>query len=789
MLAWFCTAWVAGCLLTHQLAGLPNTLHVVLASSVLLGLSILARRFPFISLMMCTACGLAMGTAWSTWCAKERLADSLEPKLEGYVTRLTVMVNSIARADPQGQQFEAVRLGEAPPGVPRHLMIRWPAQVSKDSSVANTQLVMPGQVWRAALVLKRPRSNINPHMFDSEAHQFARGIRAVGTVRGVPQRMQDEHWSSAHALVQRVRHHIRAAMQLAIGDKRYGPVLIALAVGDQQGVRADDWKVFNLAGITHLVSISGSHVTLMAALVARILLACWKRAHWRHVSLSSRIPAKTAAGGVAMVIAFLYCLLAGWGVPAQRTFFMLLVAWLAWTSRLRLSAHQVLSMAGFVVCMLDPWSVTSTGFWLSFGAVWVLWMASQTTGRFRPIKKSRWAHHWQALASATRLQWMISLSLVPILSWLFQQVSVASPLANALAIPVVTLVVTPASLLLAGLSLVDSLSFASTGLAWVAHGAFEWMMVPVSVLATARWALIDLPAFPFVLMVASVIGLAWSLQPMGVPARWAGWLWMSVALCWSPGRPRPGQWHMLALDVGQASSVLILTHQHAVLFDAGGRTANSDDGERIVKPVLRALGVKQLDLVMISHDDRDHVGGLDAILQEVPVKRLVRSTCHRGMRWEMDKVQLEVLHPDRPVEPALADKKTGKRNHRSCVLKVSGAHHSVLLPGDITSREEVKLLSAGMSPVNVVLAPHHGSDTSSSMAWVQATGARHVIFQSGWLNRFGHPSRQVMARWQAIGAQPWRTDRHGGVWVRSQDNRLIVESTREQRKRYWHFDD
>lgn len=246
---------------------------------------------------------------------------------------------------------------------------------------------------------------------------------------------------------------------------------------------------------------------------------------------------------------------------------------------------------------------------------------------------------------------------------------------------------------------------------------------------------------------------------------------------------------MLALDVGQASSVLILTHQHAVLFDAGGRTANSDDGERIVKPVLRALGVKQLDLVMISHDDRDHVGGLDAILQEVPVKRLVRSTCHRGMRWEMDKVQLEVLHPDRPVEPALADKKTGKRNHRSCVLKVSGAHHSVLLPGDITSREEVKLLSAGMSPVNVVLAPHHGSDTSSSMAWVQATGARHVIFQSGWLNRFGHPSRQVMARWQAIGAQPWRTDRHGGVWVRSQDNRLIVESTREQRKRYWHFDD
>jgi len=760
-----------------------------MASLVLLGLSILVRRFPFVALTMCTACGLAMGMAWSTWCAKERLADSLDPKLEGYVTRLTVMVNSIARADPQGQQFEAVRVGEEPSDVPRHLMIRWPAQVSKDNPVANTQLVLPGQVWRAALVLKRPRSNINPHLFDGEAHQFARGIRAVGTVRGVPQRMQDEPWSSAHTLVQRVRHHIRAAMQRAIGDKRYGPVLIALAVGDQQGVRAEDWQVFNLAGMTHLVSISGSHVTLMAALVARMFFVCWKHAYWQHVSLSSRIPAKTAAGGVAMMMAFLYCLLAGWGVPAQRTFFMLLVAWLAWTSRLRLSAHQVLSMAGFVVCMLDPWSVTSTGFWLSFGAVWVLWMASQSAGRFRSVKKGRWLHHCLALGAVARLQWMISLSLVPVLCWWFQQVSLASPLANAMAIPVVTLIVTPASLLLAGLSMMDSLMFASKGLAWLAHSAFEFLMVPVSALATARWALIDVPAFPFVFLVGSVLGLAWSLQPKGMPARWAGWLWMSAALCWSPSRPRPGEWYMLALDVGQASSVLILTHQHAVLFDAGGRTAHSDDGERVVTPVLRSLGVKQLDLVMISHDDRDHVGGLDAILKGLPVNRLVRSTCHRGMKWEMDKVQLEILYPERTLEPASPNQKTGKRNHRSCVLKVSGAHHSLLLPGDITSREEVKLLSAGMTPVNVVVAPHHGSDTSSSLSWVQATGAQHVIFQSGWLNRFGHPSRKVLARWQAAGAQAWRTDRHGGVWVRAQDNRLIVESTREQRKRYWHFDD
>ncbi len=806
MLAWFCTGWVAGCLLTHQLAALPNTFHVFVAGAVLLGLLILARRLLFLAWLIAIICGLAFGLAWSTWSAKDRLSNALDPQLEGYVTRLTLLVTSIAKVDAHGQQFDAVLMGDAPKGVPRNIQVHWPGHASQPSSDhshdPSVQVVMPGQVWRAALVLKRPRSKINPHLFDSEAHSFSRGIRAIGTVRGLPRLIRDEPWSSANTLVQRLRHHIRAAMLRAIGDKRYGPVLIALAVGDQNGVRSDDWKVFNLAGITHLVSISGSHVTLMAALAARLCLAGWKRARWRGGALCSRVPAKTAAGCVAMVIAFLYCLLAGWGVPAQRTFFMLLVAWLAWTSRMRLSSHQVLSVAGFVVSLLDPWSVTSTGFWLSFGAVWVLWMASQSRGRCRPERNGRWRRHFSTLASATRMQWVISLSLVPMLCWLFQQVSLASPLANAVAIPVVTLVVTPASLLLAGLSMVETLSFASSSLAWFAHAAFEWMMVPVSTLTKANWSLIEIPAFPVSLLATAVLGMAWSLQPRGVPARWAGWLWMSLALCWSPSRPGPGEWHLLALDVGQASSVLILTHQHTVLFDAGGRSAKSDDGERILLPVLRALGIKKLDLVVISHEDRDHIGGLESILKGIPVKMLVGTTsrleftaqrphltCQRGASWRMDDVRLEVLHPEREMTNTPPPQKTRKRNHQSCVLSISGKHHSVLLPGDITAKEEAKLVSSIVPRAHVVLAPHHGSDTSSSPDWVRATGAQHVIFQSGWLNRFGHPSGQVLARWEAAGAKPWRTDRQGAIWVLSQGKELVVMSAREQRRRYWHFDD
>lgn len=821
MLAWFCTGWVAGCLLVHQLAALPNVFHCFLTGVGLFAATIAARKHSLVALMLFTAFGIMMGGVWTTWCASDRQADALDPKLEGYVTRVSFAVTSIAKVDSHSQQFDAIRVGDTPRGVPQNMVIHWSVQGASQTSANQGQSVLPGQVWRAALVLKRPRSTINPHLYDSEAYQFARGVRAVGTVRGQPTLILDDPWSNVNTLVQRVRHHIRAAMQRAIGDRRYGPVLIALAVGDQNGVSADDWRVFNLAGITHLVSISGSHVTLMAALIARLCLLVWKWSQWRGKPLSSWIPAKTAAGCVAMVTAFLYCLLAGWGVPAQRTFFMLLVAWLAWTSRLRLSAHQVLSVAALVVSWLDPWSVISTGFWLSFGAVWVLWMASQSTGRARHQTKSRWARYLFALAGATRLQWVISLSLIPILCWLFQQVSVASPLANAVAIPVVTLIVTPASLLLAGFSMLDSRSMLASGLAWVAHGAFDWMMVPVNSLAAAEWALIEMPAFPSVWLATALAGLAWSLQPKGVPARWAGWLWMSAALCWSPSRPRPGEWHLLALDVGQASSVLILTARQAMLFDTGGRSLRSDDGERIVLPVLRALGIRKLDVVVISHEDRDHVGGLHSIVDAMPLVRLVgalgftvdpargatrgknnislsHTPCQKGMSWDMDQVRVEALHPDviaesgspKGLDPsrslAQRKQKTSKRNHHSCVLRVSGFHHSVLLPGDITAREEMKMLDANIKSVDVVLAPHHGSDTSSSAAWVRAMGAEHVIFQSGWLNRFGHPSPQVLTRWQDAGASIWRTDRDGAIWVRSEHKGLTVLSMRKSRQRYWH---
>ena len=805
MLAWMGTGWVAGCLLTHQLASLPN-MYVCLATGLcLFVLSMLLRVRASCVGWVSLTCGVLLGVTWATWSASVRLEDALDPKLEGYVTRVTFVVTSIARVDAQGQQFEAERIGEAPSGVPRHLLIYWRGAATSQEMHQTKDTVMPGQIWRAALVLKRPRSRMNPHGFDAEAHLFARNVRAIGTVRGMPLMVGDTPWMTAYVAIQRARHHIRDGMQRVIGQKRYGPVMIALAMGDQNGVRADDWSLFNLAGMTHLVSISGSHVTLIAALIARLSLAWWKRISWGGVAWASRVPAKTVAGGVAIVTAFIYCLLAGWGVPAQRTFFMLLVTWLAWMSRMRLTAHQVLAPAGWVVCLLDPWAVLATGFWLSFGAVWVLWMASQSSGRSRPDESSRWRQRLALVVSAVRLQWIISLALVPVLCWLFQQVSLASPLANAVAIPVVTMVVTPLSIVVAGLSLIPVLDGLTRMIAHLAHGAFALMMVPVEMMATASWAVIDIPAFPAIWLALGTVGLCWSLQPKGLPGRWAGWLWMASALCWTPARPREGDWTLLALDVGQASSVLLITARHALLVDAGGRSVSADDGQRVIVPTLRALGIKTLNGVVISHLDRDHVGGLASLLEKVPVEMLAgapgrettmpgRSTnnpaqhvsCHRGLQWERDGVRMEALHPFAFNE---SNRDRGKRNAQSCVIRVTGKHHAVLLPGDIGAAEEARLLAAGMTPADVVLAPHHGSATSSSAQWVRAIHARHVIVQAGWMNRFGHPHPQVMERWREAGAQAWVTSRHGAIWAHSEQGELRLTSSRASRRRYWHIED
>jgi len=827
-------AFVAGVAWVQTLAALPPA-WVLMAWGILALLfgavlapilgpqswrGVLAWSLPLLALWL--------GVTWASWRADWRLADALPHEEEMQVTRVDMQITGLVQGDENGLRFEAHVLKATPERVPPRIEVAWypkgrhspystrraaPGQILPD--------VRPGQIWRAALVMRRPHGTINPHGFDYEGWMFQRGVRALGTVRGTPELQEDQPWSGFGIAVARARHVLRERMQAALGKRRYGPVLIALALGDQAGVDAADWQVFNRTGITHLVSISGMHVTMVAAMFGFVVLHGWRRLSWRGTALAERIPAQIAGALMAMLCAGAYCLIAGWGVPAQRTFFMLGVAALTVILRLPCSASRVLAVAACVVVLLDPWATVSVGFWLSFGAVAALMLAGSAlahqatpvpgrvqaaTGAVRCIEHLRTV--WRTLMLATRMQLAITLALIPPLAFLFQQVPLSTPLANAIAIPVVSFIVTPLALLTALFAVLPGGDWLAVQVAAAGHALFEAMMVPVVWLAEAPWSMLYVAAAPWVWLVLALAGTIMALLPKGWPLRHAGWLLLLPALSWRALPLASGQWRWTALDVGQGMAVVIETANSALLYDTGVRHGpTSDVGARVIVPFLRGQGLRRLDALVVSHIDLDHAGGAYSVLQALPVERsyasfsldawLVREArllgeaagkkptrpvdmqrCQAGIAWVRDGVEFEFLHP--PVGH------TGRGgNADSCVLRVRGLYHTALLTGDIGVAQERMLASAYDLRSDIVMMPHHGSRSSSGEALVRATQARHAVAQMGYGNHYGHPAPEVLGRWERAGTWVWRSDQDGAVTAVSDERGLAISARRETHGRYW----
>ncbi len=759
---------------------------------------------------------VALGLSLTILRVEQRLADVLHPDNENKVSRVVLRIASLPRLTPDSRQFEAEVISSIPDGVPSRIMVTWagsgwggPYGKAKNAVDVFPELI-PGQVWRMALTLKPPHGLRNPGGFDYEAYAFAQGIRATGTLRGTPRFLRDEPWASLSVSAQRARHHVRQAMLSYTQDKRYGAVMLALVVGDQAGVSAGDWQVFNRTGLSHLVSISGSHISMVAALGGGLVFWLWRRWRFRGRFLAEYVPAQVAAALVALLIAWLYCLLAGWGVPARRTFLMLTVIAVAYVARLPLNSSRLLALVAFAVVLLDPWALLSAGFWLSFAAVYVLMSSASWYGRKpSPPLPSRWAWLSTSVLVAARLQLAITVGLMPLLALLFHEVSLVSPLANAYAIPLISLIVTPLSLLLGALALMPGLEPLASGVAWLSHGVLEAMMAPTLWLSQLSVATVAISSAPGWATFVGMAGLVWALMPYGLPGRHSAWLLMVPALLWPAKRPLPGEWDLHVLDVGQAGAVVVQTARHSLLFDTGIRNSpDSDSGARVIAPFLRFKGIRSLDVMVVSHADIDHVGGVRSVLQAVPVQQsyasfdlpaylarearllgvpddlplmpLAVSRCEYGQYWRIDDVDFEFLWP-------LSEDGTGSRNKNDggCVLRIRGKHHTALLPGDISATSETALIDRGLEPVDVVLAGHHGSKTSSSAGFVEATGAPHVIAQAGAWSRYGHPHRTVQRRWEESGAQFWRSDRHGSVHVSSASHGLLVHAERQTNRRYW----
>ncbi|MBL8485171.1 MAG: DNA internalization-related competence protein ComEC/Rec2 [Rhodocyclaceae bacterium] len=728
--------------------------------------------------LLVLAGALCAGYAWASVHAAWRLADALQAELEGRDVVVSGVVASLPQHFERGSRFD-FDVEAAPAGVPRHLALAWyrsPQHEDAEEAPA-WRPVRAGERWRFSVRLKQPHGNLNPHGFDYEGWLFARGVRATGYVRAMAgaERLDALVGRPAY-LVDRLRESLRSRYQAALPDAPYAGILVALALGDQRSIPPAQWQVFARTGLTHLMSISGLHITMVAGLAYLLVWAAWVRLP----RLVCRHPARLAATVGGWCAAGAYCLIAGFEVPAQRTFFMLSVVALALLARRSHAPGRVLALALAVVLLIDPGAVLAAGTWLSFGAVAILMYAA--AGRTaRP--------HW--LAEWLRAQWAVSLGCLPLVLLLFQQFSLVSPLANALAIPVISLAVTPLVLAAAVLP--------ADPLLQLAHFLTALTMQAVEALAALPSAVWQQHAPPAWATLCGMAGCLVLLMPRGVPGRAAGLVLLAPMMLVLPARPAPGELRVTVLDVGQGLAVHVATARHDLLFDTGPRySLDADAGNRAILPYLRAAGVSRLDLLVVSHRDRDHSGGMESVLAGLPVAQLAsslpaqdlpppgalpQSACSDGQHWAWDGVRFAFLHPP-PGAPAQSGIKT---NDLGCVLRIEAAHGRALIAADIEAVSEARLLAqhGGELAADLLVAPHHGSRSSSTPEFIAAVSPRAVVFASGYRNRYKHPAAEVVQRYRAHRALLARSDFDGAVTTEFTAQGMHLARERSERRRYW----
>ncbi len=828
-------AFMAGHFAVHQLARLPDpAVWAACALGALLALairvwaeaahsrSIIRRASPMVAL----AAWLLIGLCAAGWRAQmaldQRLSPALEDRdlsLEGEIvglpqlsdTHRRLRVRPLHGMDPETQR---------PIPMPGEVALYWNLKPLQ-SWPADPQ---PGEVWRFTVRLRAPHSLANPDLFDAELRALEDGVGATGSVRsGLRLASGPRSWRGA---VDGWREQLRQAMRHAAGvsqrsvdaaekseldqRSRAAAILIALAVGDQNAIPASDWLLFQRTGVSHLMSISGMHVTMLAALggwAMRVALG-WP---WLAACVFRRLSRRTAVRLAAVLTAFGYAQLAGWGLPAQRTFWMLAAAALAGSTGRSRATADVLAVAAAVVVALDPWAVMSTGFWLSFCAVATLIWAGQSlptlpTARERTQdSRARAAQSWFArlrptLHAGAVAQAAATIALAPLSVWFFSSFSVVGPLANLVAIPVVTFLITPAALVGAALALgSDALAAAVLVPAvWLT----ERLLDLLGPMATWPLATVVMAQPSMSLLLLAALGGGWLFAPRAVPARWVGALMLLPAMAVPRERPAPGVVWLTAYDVGQGSALLLETATQTLLYDTGPRMGpEMDAGARVLLPSLRARGIDRLDKLVISHADEDHIGGAQTLLRELKVTETLASlppdhplrpntrACHQGQAWEVDGVHFEVLHPTDPPAPKPARSAGSPTNAMSCVLAVTAPGGRVLLTGDLEApqeRELVERLGPASLRSDVLIVPHHGSKTSSSPEFLAAVAPRQAIFQLGWRNHYRHPHPGVLQRYEQAAIPILRTDRDGAIQIAlSAGVAPKISRFRVDEARYW----
>ncbi len=769
-----------GVVLAGFLPNLPDLAPLISALSfILLCTVLLYKKFPPIAWLASVSVGFCYGVCSGHYLLSKQLPQNLAERdliVEGRVVGLpqensrrqlfTLNVNRAYSAYDGNKFFE-----------------QFPGKINI-SSYANLR-VKTGEEWRLTVKLKKPRGFVNPGGFDYQASLLRRHVGATGYIReGTNERLKAQPKFSIDVL----RYEMQQWLLHASGSSQKG-ILVALLVGDTSLVEKDQWGEMIKTGTNHLIAISGLHLGFFAIVgffFGNFVGRCFQL-------VCSKYPSMFFGYAFSASFTLFYSLIAGFNIPTIRTLIMLIVVQLALLWRRSFFASNSLVIALTLVLLHDPLAAYDIGFWLSFVAVAMLIFCF--SGRVSIIKPhgvvAANKNHFSVFVKS---QWVMFIGLLIPLSVLIHTSSLLAPPANFIAIPVITFFVVPCLIISAVshffIPIVESffLRCAEWGL-MVVH---EWLAY---LLRLGEGKLNPLVNFNSLAIGVAILGVLLMLLPRGLGSKILAVFAIILALL-IPLKPLPTL-QMLVFDVGQGTAVLVRTQHHQLLYDTGPiYTENFDAGSGIIIPYLQSQGISYLDRLVVSHNDQDHIGGLNGVLagtkvgdllvgeqenDQAPANAARIDNCHTQKPWQWDGVRFKFL-----AWPLQAK---AKANNHSCVLLVEFNEHKILLAGDIEKEVERNLLDAGeMKPVEILLAPHHGSRTSSSLEFVNKLRPQVVIFSAGFHNQHGHPHPDVQARYTALGAHSLNTATSGALEFSWEAEGMPMREYRQFAKRYW-FDD
>ena len=758
-------AFLVGIVYGQTWSHLPDPLWTIL----LLPMMLIAWKQPNLRLL----CFGALGLGWTVWRANVILAQNLPRDLESRDLKLKGVVVHLPIKKVYGWQFDFMPNPTSEWPNPGLVQLNWYSESGNS--------LLPGQHWQLTVRLKPIYSLFNPGGFDYSSWLFQQHISATGYVssRSQPQLLQRptllniDYW----------RYQLAKAIQQQLHHSSTQGIIIGLAMGERQWITPSQEMVFTRTGTAHLVAISGLHIGLVAWLTWEITQRLW-----RYLGKPTLwLPAPRFAAIWSLLAAGCYALLAGFTVPTQRALIMLVVAMSGIFFARRVQPSAILAFSLFGVLLWDPFAVLSLGFWLSFGAVTVIVYVSTNRRDLRNSVLLRWG------LGSCRSQIAVSLFMAIIFLTQFGYISSSSLVANSIAIPWFSLVIVPLTLL--GAVLVGLLPTISGGILQLADYFMDALWHSLEWLANPHWMWYQAVP-PWWTIISAIVGMLVLLLPRGFPAKWIGIIWLLPLFLTRVPYPRLGEVWFTLLDVGQGLAAVIRTQNYTLVYDTGAKwNDNSDIGQTVVVPFLRTQGIHEIDKLLISHGDNDHIGGAQSLLKNLPITEIITSVpekfiktktnsvrlCQAGQYWRWDAVEFKILHP--PVHYL------AHSNNRSCVLKIITAGGSLLLPGDIEAAAESNLLNYAYSDLaaDILIVPHHGSQTSSTAAFIQAVKPKIALFSVAYKNRFRLPKPAIVQRYHRYGIKTWTTAQVGAIQFRLSASGISQPRLEKlARQRYWH---